>query len=266
MLNTNLFIHEYEESAFEEMRKELRGEDQFRTYYEDYVLTSHTPDLYGKTVRVSEKQFKSVFDAVLEIADYLDMPMPEIYVFESFYYTVESKGTNNHHWIEISSKTIADFTKDELVFLLAKELAAIKLQHTHYYSISNEFLKTLRNKVSFTGINTVAAILKVKMYHWTRISHYTSDNFAYLWCGDLKTCFNAITKTVLNDIFLAENINISEYLVQAERINSLKDPIHRYSKTDESVPYVPFRLKSLIAYAASSRGVDAKKYMAVEER
>jgi hypothetical protein len=261
MLSNKFFIHDFEEYAFNEMRKEIRFLKALKTHYEDYTAAASIPDLYGKTVKVSGKQFKDIHNIVKAITAYLEMPMPEIYVFESFYYTVEGKGTEKYQWIEMSAKAISELTADEITFLLAKELMAIKLLHTQYNTLINEFLEAVRNNVSFKGIKTATSVIKVIMYRWSRMAQYTTDNFAYLWSGDLKICFNAITKTVLNDIFLAENINIPEYIRQAERINSLTDNIHTFSKTNELVPYIPFRLKNLIAYASSSRGIDAKKEM-----
>ncbi len=258
MIDKALFSHNYEEHAFSEL-KLIGFEKQLAHYYKEYKQPMLMPDLYGKTVKVSVLQFKEIYDMTERLASLLNMTMPDIYVYENFYYTVESKGLEDN-WIEISAKTLVDLSKDEVMFLLAKEMCAIKLKHTYYYTIIEEALSAV-NGVPIPGLvlDTIQNVGKVKFYRWMRISHYTSDNFAYLTCSNLSTAINAIVKTVLNDVFLARHVSIKEFIKQADNINALSGKTHALSKMDEQVPYAPFRIKNLMAYAASARGLQALK-------
>ena len=130
MIERVLFAHKYEDHAFAELDL-LPFKDQLAHHYKEYKQQMLMPDLYGKTVKVSALQFKELHGMAENLASLLDMPVPGIYVYENFYYTVESKGLDDS-WIEISAKTLIELNSEEVMFLLAKEMCAIKLRHTYY--------------------------------------------------------------------------------------------------------------------------------------
>lgn len=255
MLDKELFVHPLEDEVFAEAGKYIKFEKELRTYYRDYVKPTLIPDLYGKTIKVTKTQLGWVYKLAEQIATVLDMKVPDIFVYQNFYYLVESKGMDDN-WIEISAKTLTDLSKEELIFLLAKEMCAIKLRYTYYETLITQEIDTAEN-VSFLGSQTLGQGIKVKMYHFLRITGYTTDNFAYLICKNLRPCINAIIKIVLNDIYLAEQLCIPEFLKQGETLNALQEDIHNFTKMDELSPYSPFRIQNLIAYASSDRGHEA---------
>jgi hypothetical protein len=255
MPDKKLFTHELEHEAYQTMQSAIMAETDLRNYYEQFVKPALIPDLLGKTVKVTPKQLGWVYSLAENIAATLDMDIPDIFVYQSYYYLVESKGLDDN-WIEISAKTLADFNSEELLFLLAKEMCAIKLRHTYYETLVKYGLQAA-DSIPLLSSQEVQAIFKAKLYRYIRIAGFTSDNFAYLQCRNLKTCINAIIKTVLNDIYLAGQISVPEFLKQGAEINGLQEDAHNLSKMDELSPYSPFRIKNLIAYAASERGMQA---------
>jgi hypothetical protein len=141
-------------------------------------------------------------------------------------------------------------------------MCAIKLKHTYHYTLIDEALGNMTRIpiVSvITGTDTAQETGKVLLYQWMRVSHYTTDCFACLACANLITCVSAIIKTVLNSAFLAQHVNVREFIKQAENINKLNAQAHSLSKMNEQVPYAPYRLKNLMGYASSERGFAALK-------
>lgn len=258
MIDKTLFAHKYEDHAFAELEL-IPLEKQLANHYTEYKQPMLLPDLYGKTVQVSASQFKPLYEVAKRLTSLLDMPVPDIYVYENFYYTLESKGLDAN-WIEISAKTLVELNQDEVLFLLAKEMCAIKLRHTYYYTIIEEAVNAISG-IPIIGLasDTIQKIERVRLYRWMRMSHYTTDNFANLVCADLTACVNGIVKTVLNNIFLARHVNVTEFIKRAERINALNSKAHTLSKMDEQVPYAPYRIKNLMGYGASARGMKALK-------
>ncbi len=63
---------------------------------------------------------------------------------------------------------------------------------------------------------------------------------------------------------LAERVNMEEYLSQASKINLLDDTIYNYTKADEAVPYGPHRIKNLMEYSMSERGMTALRKLSVK--
>lgn len=257
-MDKNLYIHPHEEFFLKEMMENTLFSEEILDYYKNFDEKLRRPDLLGKTVKVSEKQFKEVYHIIKEIANELDMLMPNAYIYEDFYYGVESKGVYDP-WIEISAKTLLDFSKEELNFLISREMCNIKLKHTHHNTLIEETLKAMNHNNIIIGMDTLTQGLKITMYRYSRTANYTSDCFGYIICKDIKVCVKSILKLILNNVYLAENINIQEYMSQAEAINELDDKIYNFTKGDELVPYGPFRIKNLLAYASSARGLEAVK-------
>lgn len=264
MLDNSLFIHPLEEPLFNEMIDSISFNDEVMYFYENYTEKARKPDLYGKTVKITPIQFGEIFSIAQNIASLLSMQMPNLFVYEDFYYGVESKGAKNP-WIEISAKTMTSFTISELTFLLAKEMCEIKLKHTYYYTLVNEMMGVMQNHSSFIGGDTLNDIWKITMYKWCRMACYSSDSFGYIACGSLNASISAIKKLVLNNVELANEINLYEYIKQADEINKLDDEVYNFTKADEMLPYGPFRVKNLISYASTNKGIAAMKLVWMEQ-
>lgn len=256
MIKKENYIHQLEINAFNDMISNSFFSDEIMEFYKNFEEKMRKPDLLGKTIKVSLHQFKNIYDMAKEISYKLGIDMPDIYVYEDFYYGIESKGAEVP-WIEISAKTIEDFTEEELKFLLSRELCSISLKHTYYKTMIDQTLKAMEGANFITGIDTFIKTTKANVYKWYRIINYTCDNFGYLICKDIRVCKNAIIKTILNSSFLAERINIKEYINQAIEIGALNDSVYNFTKADEKVPYGPYRIKNLISYASSRRGLNS---------
>lgn len=259
-MEESLYIHPKEQAAFQDMKNSAYFDDEIMYYYKNFDEKLRKPDLLGKTVMVTKRQFGKIYEIAMKIANILKIKIPSIYVYEDFYYGVEAKGADNP-WIEISAKTLTDFDEQELQFLIAREMCSIKHKHCYYRTLSEESLEALSHHHIVPGTDTVIKTLKVSMYRWSRITNYTEDSFGYLVCGNLKSCVSAILKLVLNNCYLAKNIDVMEYIKQAENINAFDDAVYNFTKMDEKVPYGPFRIKYLISFAASERGAAALKSM-----
>lgn len=256
MFNKERYIHKLERESFDEMINASYFSDEIMEYYKNFEEKMRVPDLLGKTVKVSEKQFPNIYRCVNEICKKINIEIPEVYIYEDFYYGVESKGSEKN-WIEISAKTIEDFSDEELKFLIAREICSINLKHTYHKTLIDQTLNVMNDTNFVVGMDTFTKTKKANVYKWYRIINYTCDNFGYLICKDLNVCINAILKTILNSSFLVENINISEYLDQSIEINKLNDTVYNFTKADEKVPYGPFRIKNLLAFSSSKRAIES---------
>lgn len=254
MIESEFYIFPLEEIATEQLRNAMKFEKELASYYVNYTEKMLLPDLLGKTVKVSKLQFPEFYKLAESVCDFLGLTVPPIYVYEDFYYGIESHGISSP-WIEISAKTLEDFTSDELVFLLAKELCDIELKHTYYNELIQCTRKNLHTKLNIIGAKALEQSDIFPMMKWSRIANYTSDCFGYLVCNHLTVCIRTILKLVLNSSFLAQKVNIPEFISQARDINLLNDDAYNNSKLDELTPYAALRIKNLISYAASYRGL-----------
>ena len=248
------YIHIGQNEAYEQYKDGLMFQEDIEKVYEEIDLKLRQPDLLGKTVRVSEKQFPTVYRMVQEMSKCSDIDSPPVYVYEDYYYGAESYGIRNC-WIELSAKTIQDFSEKELRFVLAREIYKIADGVTKQKTMMEERFKIIRQ----IAPNELEQVSKMSFYHWYRLANYSADNYGYLMCGSVKSSIDAILKMVLNSVMLAKQVNVKEFIAQASAINGLNDMVSNYTKADEAVPYAPHRIQNLLAYTVSDRGMNTRK-------
>ena len=248
------YIHKGQNEAFEQYRDGVMFQEDIEKVYEEIDYKVKQPDFLGKTVKVTAKQFAQVYHMIQELCTYEQMECPAVYVYEDYYYGAESYGINSY-WIELSAKTIQDFSEDELKFVLAREIYKISDGVTRQKTMMEERFKMIRQLAP----NELEQVSKMSFYHWYRLANYSADNYGYLMCGSIKSSVDAILMMVLNSRMLAGQVDVKEFIGQASEINKLDDMVFNYTKADESVPYAPHRIQSLIAYAVSERGMKARE-------
>lgn len=259
-MNNNMYKNPIEDAVLQDMLKTVAFDDDIMYNYKNYNEKIRRPDLLGKTVKVGASQFSEIYKMATCLGAILEMDLPEIFVYEDFYYGIESRGASQP-WIEISAKTIEDFSQDELCFLLARELCAVNLNHHYYHTLIEQTINVLGHGTAVLGVDTLTKYWKITMCRWSRIANYSTDCFGYIASGSLTASISAIKKSVLNNCTLADRMHLLEYLKQTEEINLLNDEIHNFTKLDEMVPYGPFRIKNLIGYAASARGIASIQFV-----
>ena len=248
------YIHKGQNEAFEQYRDGVMFQEDIEKVYEEIDYKVKQPDFLGKTVKVTAKQFPQVYHMIQELCTYEQMECPAVYVYEDYYYGAESYGINSY-WIELSAKTIQDFSEDELKFVLAREIYKISDGVTRQKTMMEERFKMIRQLAP----NELEQVSKMSFYHWYRLANYSADNYGYLMCGSIRSSVDAILMMVLNSRMLAGQVDVKEFIGQASEINKLDDMVFNYTKADESVPYAPHRIQSLIAYAVSERGMKARE-------
>lgn len=247
------YIHAKQDEAYRQYKDGVTFQEDIEKVFDEIDYKVKVPDLLGKTVRVTKKQFPEVYKIVEELSAVLQIESPAVYVYEDYYYGAESYGIS-HFWIELSAKTIQDFTEEELRFLLARELYKIADGVTKQKTMMEERFKMIRQ----VAPDEFEKMSKLSFNHWYRLVNYSADNFGYLMCGNMNTSIQTILKLVLNSEMLAEQVDVKEFIGQASEINRLDDMVSNYTKADESIPYAPHRIQSLLAYAVSERRMRAK--------
>ena len=256
MLKKEDYIHIGADEVYANYKGGINLKNEIEQVYCDIEYRLKRPDLLGKTLLVSDTQFPDINRMIQKLALAMNMEVPDVYVFEDFFYGIESYGMKEY-WIEISAKTIRDFNEKELIFLFARELYKIKNNVVYQTMLMDQLFK-IYGTVPVVG-DAMEQVSKANFNHWCRLENYTADNYAYLYCQDLSACVNAIIAMVLNSKSLAEQVDMKAFIKQASIINKLDDTVSNYTKSDEVLPYAPYRVESLLAYALSRRGMKARK-------
>lgn len=245
-----LFFHPSYVEKTKELNDILPFQDEIIACYTEYEGKLKKPDLLGKTVRVTEHQFPQIYNFVNDLSQYAQIDVPKVYVYEDFYYGMEAKGVGTPR-IEISAKTITDFSPAAIKFLLAREICRIKYGIVKLSRVAEQALQMLSNTSLVPGTGTMAQGLTITYANWSRTAHYTADCYGYLIVQDINICIKTILALVLNNLALVEQVNVCDYLAQAKDIYLLDDTVSRYSQNDEKIPYGPLRIRNLLAFASS---------------
>lgn len=250
------YIHKGQNEAFGQYREGVMFQEDIEKVYDEIDYRIKRPDLLGKTVRVSARQFPEVNRMLEALSGQAGISAPPVYVYEEYYYGAESYGISKP-WIELSAKTVQDFTEDELCFVLAREIYKISDGVAKQRTMMEERFKVIQ----MVAPDQLEKASRLSFYHWYRLANYSADNYGYLSCGSIRSSIDAILKMVLNSTMLAGQVDVREFIGQASEINKLDDMVSNYTKADESVPYAPHRIQSLLAYAVSERGMEALEEM-----
>lgn len=242
-----VYIAGYQES-YDSLKKKIVLEDTALTYYREYTEKLLYVDLLGKTVKISPKQFSFVYEIVDRVTNDLEMDFPDVFVYEDFYYGVEAKGSEKP-WIEISAKTIRDLDVLMIAFLVVRECFKIKIGACLTKVQALVMLETLAKNPVFIGRDISEKAFGLHYAYWCRLLEYSADQAAYLYIKDIKKAVEAILILVLNNVDLAKEVDIQEFIKQGEQILIYNEEVARYTKADEKIPYVPFRLLNLFNFA-----------------
>lgn len=260
-IEIDMYKHKLEDDCLKDMKKAVFCEETFINYHKNFVEEAALPNLIGNSIKVTEKQFEKVYSMTAEMCNVLNMEQPDIYVYKDFCYHVSAEGLNKP-LIQISASTLEDFNKDELRFLIGRELAHIKSGHMYWKILMEQCInapKLISNVPGAEIANLVGGIeglemgFKIIMYKWNRVTEYSSDACGYLLCGNIEAAISSIKKLVLNNKFLANELNLSEYIKQGNLLEKCTSNMAKYSKLDEMVPYGSFRIKELLRFASSSK-------------
>ncbi|MGN0940345.1 MAG: M48 family metallopeptidase [Selenomonadaceae bacterium] len=258
------YVHPQERAITDRLYDNLVSEEYCNQLLENYklfTLENELPDYMGKCLEVNTYQMPKIYDIIRELSEKISMTAPTAYVYESYYFNTSAEGCEEP-WIQISTKTLENFDEDELRFVIARELAHIKLGHMKWEVLTEEFAKNIDIAKEFITIPAYPAAsrqmfeiyadrFKLISANWKRVSEYTADRCALALCDfDIKTAISAILKQILNSKLLQKSTNISSFMRQTENIMSFTTNAAKFTRMDEDFPYGPFRLKELISFAS----------------
>ena len=89
--NASPYFHSLYEEKTKELDLALPCQDELIACVKEYAAKIRRPDLLGKTVRITNKQLPQLYNIVAELSKEVGVAIPEVYLYEDFYYGVEEK-------------------------------------------------------------------------------------------------------------------------------------------------------------------------------
>jgi Zn-dependent protease with chaperone function len=138
-------------------------------------------------LRVSERNFPTVFRLGKLAAYRLKLPVPEIYVTQDPTYNAFTVGFYRYGLIVLHSELVQDFTPAELLFVIGHEAGHIKYFHTTWL--------TLLNPARSAGRRFLLAPLMRTIFNvWSIKAEYTGDQGGLIACGSAEHACRAFVK------------------------------------------------------------------------
>ena len=209
----------------------------------------------ASAVRVSERQFPSIYRLHLQACEVLDIEqIPELYVSQSPFLNAGAMGVQKPI-IVLNSSVLDIMEKDEVLHIIGHELAHVKSEHMLYKTLLiillniSFFLKA----IPFSQLILNGIIMGLK--EWSRKSELSADRGALLTVQDPDISAQVVMKMAGGPRL--NKMNMNEFVKQAEEYdatNSLGKGVQKFLNTmNLSHPFPVIRLLEQIRWIQSGR-------------
>jgi Zn-dependent protease with chaperone function len=177
--------------------------------------------MLGSDLRITERQFPSLYKIFRQACDILEVPEPLFYVSTSpelnAYTACPDKPI-----IKIYSYLLDMLEDDEIMFVLGHELSHIKSRHI-VYSILGDLLSTGALRIIISTIPGLSVLytpaeisLNYAFYQWIRAAEYSCDRGGFLACQNFEASCRALMKLSGYSQKYASELNLEEFFAQAQ--------------------------------------------------
>ena len=190
------FQHPREASSMMTLKNTSGLEKVVKKFYDMGIENIIKLQYTGSSLKLSPKSFPDLFHLTERACDILDVDvMPELYVQRSDQFTATTLGVERP-MIAISTECIDKLSKQELLFMIGREVAHIKCQHILYQEIGFIFPELMDAFSNITlGLSGVLSSgLKYALFHWAQMAEYTADRGGLLVCQDVHVTKQLYTK------------------------------------------------------------------------
>ena len=201
----------------------------------------------SSTIKCSERQFPRVYSLLQEAVRILDAEeIPEIYVAQNPVLNAGAIGVDSP-FISLNSELVRHFSDEELLGVIAHELAHIMSGHVLYktllWVLTNMSLMLLKLPLSQVILMGILTALK----EWDRKSELSADRAALLVTQDARVAYTTLMK--LAGGFQTDQMSIDEFFAQADEYDSYGNVLDSVFKTlnliTQSHPFPVLRINDL---------------------
>ena len=220
-----------------------------KKYYEVYKRHYSKGKLMTQMTKVGEDQLPKIYNMVKDACDILGVEkVPNIYI-------TNSNGTNIrvtnrlNPTIFISSDFTWAFKPEELRFLLAREVAHIRLGHLYYLDLIAGMRSFTRMALPKFVSEVIVGSIGIKLMQWYKEAEISADRGALVVTGDMDVALQALVKLNIGANFEDNypGLNIDAYIKQLsnlkdDRIETASAVIHELENNN---PFVTVRVRHL---------------------
>jgi predicted Zn finger-like uncharacterized protein len=204
-------------------------------------------------IRLGPRQFPDVWNTAVLAARILGLPtMPDVYVSGDSMWNTYTFGSDNSAFIVLGTAILNNFQKDELLFVLAREMGHCRAGHAIWKTVtrflagdtsmhSGLLSNGVLNAISPTKL--IQGAVEMPLMAWSRQSEITADRAGLLAVGDEALARRVLLAWSIRSARLLKQVNIEEWMKQEEASD---DQLTRFSEmTTSSSMYTTRRLRLL---------------------
>ena len=195
-INISDFQHPKEEKSMKALKETKGLENVVKKFYDLGVENIIKLQYTGSSIKLSPKSFPELFQLTVAACDILGVEhVPDLYAHRSEDLTARTLGVEKP-MIAISTECLDKLNKEELLFMIGREVAKIKCEHILYQEIGSIFpeLMDALSPITLGLSGVLSSGLKYALFHWAQMAEYTADRGGLLVCQDLHVTKQLFTK------------------------------------------------------------------------
>ena len=204
-------------------------------------------------IRLGPKQLPDVWRQAVLAARILGLPkMPDVYISGDQMWNTYTYGTETNSFIVLGTSHLINFSDDELLFVLAREMGHCRAGHALWKTVTRFIAGDTSVHSGLLSDGLINAISPTKLIHgaldlplmaWARQSEITADRAGLLAVGDEALARRVLLAWSIRSARLLQQVNIEEWMKQEEASD---DQMTRFSEmTTSSSMYTTRRLRLL---------------------
>lgn len=171
----------------------------------------------GSNLRVTDRNFPEVMDALREVCETLCMPsVPNLYIRWAYDVNAFTAGVESPI-IVLDSGCIDLLSHEELLFIIGHEVGHIKSQHVLYHQMASviPILGEILGAATLGIGGLISTGFQIPLLNWVRMSEFTADRAGLLACQDPKIATSALMKTAGVPHKYFDRMSVDDFITQA---------------------------------------------------
>jgi Zn-dependent protease with chaperone function len=255
-ISPGAFEHPVDRAALDTLRKAPGVDKLFKKLasigFERQVRLHFTAD----SLRLSPRQCPLIHERFREACAVLDMPEPELYLWQNPLPNAFAVGMDRHTLV-VTSGLVDLMDDDELRCILGHELGHIKSGHMLYRTIA--FFLAIVGLLAARNlpfVNLLSQALLYAFYDWMRKSELTADRAGLLVSQDPAVSVRVLLKLAGGAQRTEAQLNVEEFLKQADDYEdmdeSLLNVVYKFEMTRfQTHPFPALRAREIDRWGQS---------------
>ena len=207
----------------------------------------------GEGVNITAESLPKMHNQLMEACRILNINQIPAYSTDWMYAPYHFSNGETHRRIVMMSGSADMFDENEMLFVLGHELGHQAAGHKPYHMLLETFYMPFINDGAFAAW---AAIVKLPLLEWYRISDYTADRIGLLCCQDINAALSTMIKKAGLPLKCYDDINIPAFIQQArdfdQNFTSILDKgIKALSVRSSEFPWLVVRAAKLLEWYES---------------